>query len=122
MTDRAQRRDRLTVWIRSPRGGALLAALLTLAVLLPLWMLAVGWYRTELLSAGSTQQVLLVFEAGGLIGMALVAGLVYLSVNRQAAALAGSARAHTRDHPHQSTTGRRPRSAPTDGRGIAPQR
>ena len=85
MTNRSEHDgDRLAAWVHSPRGGALLAALLTLAVLLPLWLLAVDWYRTELLRVGPTQQALLVFEAGGLIGMALFAGLVYLSVNRQA--------------------------------------
>ena len=85
MTDRSKRSvDRLTTWAYSPRGGAALAALAAMAVLLPLWLLAVNWYRTELLSAESTQQALRVFEIGGLIGMALFAGLVYLSVNRQA--------------------------------------
>ena len=85
MTNRSEHDgDRLAAWVHSPRGGALLAALLTLAVLLPLWLLAVDWYRTELLRVGPTQQALLVFEAGGLIGMALFAGLVYLAVNRQA--------------------------------------
>jgi PAS domain S-box-containing protein len=68
---------------RRPRGGALLAALLTLTILLPLWMLAAGWYRSELLNGDPGQRSLLIFEAGGLIVMALLAGLVYLSVNRQ---------------------------------------
>jgi PAS domain S-box-containing protein len=77
--------DRFRAWARTPRGGATLATLATLIVLLPLWLLAVNWYRAELLSAGPTRQALLIFEVGGLIGMALFAGLVYLSVNRQAA-------------------------------------
>ena len=70
---------------RGPRNGALLAALLTLAILLPLWLLAINWYRTELLNGDPAQRSLLIFEAGGLIVMLLLAGLVYLSVNRQAA-------------------------------------
>jgi hypothetical protein len=65
MTNRSEHVvDRLAAWVHSPRGGALLAALLTLAVLLPLWLLAVDWYRTELLSAEPGQRSLLVFEAG----------------------------------------------------------
>src|SRR5512139_461847 len=85
MADRPKHRmDRLTAWARSPRGGALLAALLTLAVLLPLWILAIDWYRAELLSPEPAQRSLLIFEAGCLIVMFLLAGLVYLSVNRQA--------------------------------------
>jgi PAS domain S-box-containing protein len=85
MTDQSKHSvDRLAAWARSPRGGALLAALLTLAVLLPLWALAIDWYRAELLSAEPGERTLLIFEAGGLIVMALLAGLVYLLVNRQA--------------------------------------
>jgi PAS domain S-box-containing protein len=84
MTDRSERvGDRFAVWARSPRGGALLAAVLTLAVLLPLWFLAVNWYRTELLSAGPSQRSLLVFEVGGLIAMVLLGSLVFLLINRQ---------------------------------------
>jgi len=67
----------------NPHSGALLAALLILTFLLPLWMLAVNWYRAELLNGDPNQRSLLIFEAGGLIVMALLAGLVYLSVNRQ---------------------------------------
>jgi PAS domain S-box-containing protein len=97
MTDQSDRvLDRFGAWVRTPRGGASLAALLTLAILLPLWMLAVDWYRTELLSAGPTRQALLIFEVGGLIGMALFAGLVYLSVNRQAQ-LSQAVRERTRE-------------------------
>jgi PAS domain S-box-containing protein len=85
MTNRSEHVvDQLAAWARSPRGGALLAAVLTLAVLLPIWLLGIGWYRTELLRAEPGQRTLLIFEVGGLIVMALFAGLVYLSVNRQA--------------------------------------
>lgn len=85
MTNRSERAvDRLTAWARSSRGGALLAALLTLAIFLPLWVLATGWYRATLLSAEPGQSTLLIIETGGLIVMVLLAGLMYLLVNRQA--------------------------------------
>jgi PAS domain S-box-containing protein len=85
MTNRLERVvDRFIAWMRSPREGALTAALLTLAVLLPLWILMIGWYRTELSSAEPGRPSLAVFEAGGLIAMVLLGGLVYVSVNRQA--------------------------------------
>jgi len=71
-------------WMRNPRGGALIAALIVLIVLLPLWYLAVGWYRTQLLSEEPLQQPLFVFELGGLVVLALLASLAYLSINRQA--------------------------------------
>ncbi len=71
---------------RRPRSGAL-AAVLTLAVLVPLWLLATAWYRAELLSGDPGQRSLLIFEAGGLIVQVLLAGLVYLSVNRQTSLL-----------------------------------
>ncbi len=70
--------------MRTPRGGATFIALLALVSLLPLWLLAVDWYRTALLSAGPTQQALLIFEIGGLVAITLFAGLLYLSINRQA--------------------------------------
>ncbi|MBI5567003.1 MAG: PAS domain S-box protein [Chloroflexi bacterium] len=81
MTDRSE--SAAYRLIRRPRSGALLAALLTLAILLPLWMLAVNWYRAELLNGDPGQRSLLIFEVGGLIVMTLLAGLAYLAVNRQ---------------------------------------
>jgi len=64
MTNHSERsEDRLAVWVRSPRGSALLAALLTLSAFWLLGSLIVGAYRTQLLSGGSVTA----FEVNGLI-------------------------------------------------------
>ncbi|HTP07940.1 MAG TPA: PAS domain S-box protein, partial [Anaerolineae bacterium] len=85
MTNRSvQMGKRLGDWRRSPRGGALIAAAIALAVLLPVWLLAISWYKAELLNAVSSQRAIQIFEVGGVIVMMLIAGLVYLSINRQA--------------------------------------
>ncbi|HSD85847.1 MAG TPA: PAS domain S-box protein [Anaerolineae bacterium] len=84
MTNRSERVvDRFAAWTRSPRGGALIAAVLTLIILLPLWALALSWYQTAILSAELGQHSLYVFATGGLIVLSLLAGLIYLLVNRQ---------------------------------------
>ncbi len=83
MTNRSERVvDRLAAWTRSPRRGALLAALLALIILLPLWGLAVSWYQDGMLNAELGQRSLFVFATGGLIVLVLLAGLIYLLVNR----------------------------------------
>src|SRR5512146_1765633 len=85
MIDRSERiADRFAAWMRSPRGGALIAAWLALIGLLPLWVLAVSWYQAGMQSAELGQRALFVFATGGLIVLMLLAGLIYLLVNRQA--------------------------------------
>jgi PAS domain S-box-containing protein len=85
MTNRSEQIvKRLASWLRSPRGGALIAAGVTLAVLLPIWLLAISSYKAELLNAASSQRAIQIFEASGVTVMVLIAGLVYLSINRQA--------------------------------------
>lgn len=69
---------------RSPRGGALLAALLVLVVLLPLLILATRWYPLQVSNGQAIQQSLVVFEISGLIVILLLTGFTYLVINRQA--------------------------------------
>lgn len=89
MTDRSGReKNRLVSWVRhvarSPRSGAWLAAGLTLVGLLLLWLLAMDWYRAQTLNGEAGPRSPLIFQAGGLIVILLLAGLMYLLVNRQA--------------------------------------
>lgn len=71
--------DRLEAWARAPRGQAIIIAA---AVALILWLagsLIAGAYRAQLLAGGSTA----IFEVAGLIGLALLAGLIYYAVSRR---------------------------------------
>ncbi len=76
--------ERFAVWTRSPRGGALIATLLAVIILLPLWALALSWYQAATLSVELGQRSAFVFATGGLIVLVLLASLIYLLVNRQA--------------------------------------
>ncbi len=75
--------QRIRTVASSSRGGALLAALLVLAALLPIWYLIGEWYWVQLLTDPEVRDSLFVFQLGTLSVVLLLAGQTYLLVSRQ---------------------------------------